>query len=991
MSERKFKFVSPGVFIREIDNSQLAKSPADVGPVIIGRTHRGPAMRPIRVSSLAEYVEIFGNPVAGGDVADAWRTGTPSGPTYAAYAAQAWLKNNNSATIVRLLGTEHSDAAAAGKAGWETSATAPNLDATQNGGAFGIFVVDSGSYNTNVKKNLNMGVLAAILYADTGTYFTLSGASPNQAHSNNNAAAQYIESRGNKEFILNVRNGSDSEMIKFNFTEGSPYYIRRVLNTNPTKTNSAITTADSLAKYWLGETFDGMLSRYVSGSTAGKTYAFIAALHDSTQSVNHGKHRIGATPSRTGFVISQDTSTATGSYKPTSMQKLFRFISRDSGEYEMKNFKISIQDIKRSTNLDNPYGTFTVVLRHAKDNDNRPQIIERFSGCNLNPNSVDYVARKIGDMFVEFNDTDRRLRHKGTYPNNSKYIRVEMNQAVDVGSTEPELLPFGFEGPPRYVRFAVSGGVGSANVFKMDRDGTVSDTEPSVDSGMSTFNPLVGGSGSIPTVSLSAELTTAAHQSHLRIIDALVTPDASGAADPGFLHTFLMPAPLLRISASDGNPSSKENTYFGITTSKEGSTAFDPSYVDTVRMLASDYISDGDASDTESIETSYHFSLDELAEDADTSVVYYLSGSRAAGNSYRGQDTIAKVLETGQYDRFTMPLYGGFDGFDITEKEPFRNTGLDGVSSTPKELYSYVYNSVKRALDTVADPEFVEMNLLTMPGIRDDGLTQHALDICEDRGDALAIIDLKGDYVAAEENTSAHTSRVGDVDTTISNLRDRALNTSYGCAFYPWVQIRDPEAGNFVWVPPSVAALGTFASSERRSELWFAPAGFNRGGLTNGAAGIPVVGITERLTSKDRDKLYDANINPIATFPNEGIVIFGQKTLQVTPSALDRINVRRMMIFVKKQISRFAAGILFDQNVQSTWNRFLGKVEPFLRSVKTRFGLSDFRVILDETTTTPDLVDRNILYAKIFLKPARAIEFIALDFTISSTGASFDD
>ena len=145
------------------------------------------------------------------------------------------------------------------------------------------------------------------------------------------------------------------------------------------------------------------------------------------------------------------------------------------------------------------------------------------------------------------------------------------------------------------------------------------------------------------------------------------------------------------------------------------------------------------------------------------------------------------------------------------------------------------------------------------------------------------------------------------------------------------------------------------------------------------------------MTSKERDKLYDANVNPIATFPNEGIVIFGQKTLQVTPSALDRINVRRMMIFVKKQISRFAASILFDQNVQSTWNRFLGKVEPFLRSVKTRFGLTDFRVILDETTTTPDLIDRNILYAKIFLKPARAIEFIALDFSISSTGASFDD
>ena len=140
-----------------------------------------------------------------------------------------------------------------------------------------------------------------------------------------------------------------------------------------------------------------------------------------------------------------------------------------------------------------------------------------------------------------------------------------------------------------------------------------------------------------------------------------------------------------------------------------------------------------------------------------------------------------------------------------------------------------------------------------------------------------------------------------------------------------------------------------------------------------------------------QDQLYQQNVNPIATFPAEGIVIFGQKTMQVTPSALDRINVRRLMIFVKKEISRMAATTLFDQNVKTTWNRFLGRVEPFLRSVQTRLGLQDFKVILDETTTTPELMDRNIMYAKILLKPARAIEFIAIDFVITDSGASFED
>ena len=192
-------------------------------------------------------------------------------------------------------------------------------------------------------------------------------------------------------------------------------------------------------------------------------------------------------------------------------------------------------------------------------------------------------------------------------------------------------------------------------------------------------------------------------------------------------------------------------------------------------------------------------------------------------------------------------------------------------------------------------------------------------------------------------------------------------------------------------MPPSVVVLGTLASSETKSELWFAPAGFTRGGLTEGSAGVPVTNVRQRLTSDDRDDLYTANINPIAQFPAEGIVIFGQKTLQVTQSALDRINVRRMLIYVKREISRIASRLIFDQNVQSTWNRFLGQVNPFLSSVKTRLGLLDYRVILDETTTTPELVDRNIMYARIYLKPAKALEFIALDFIVTRSGASFDD
>jgi phage tail sheath protein FI len=185
--------------------------------------------------------------------------------------------------------------------------------------------------------------------------------------------------------------------------------------------------------------------------------------------------------------------------------------------------------------------------------------------------------------------------------------------------------------------------------------------------------------------------------------------------------------------------------------------------------------------------------------------------------------------------------------------------------------------------------------------------------------------------------------------------------------------------------------MGVLASTERAAAVWFAPAGFNRGGLTEGAAGIPILHVSERLTSKNRDTLYEANINPIASFPSSGIVVFGQKTLQERQSALDRINVRRLVIFLKKQISVLSTRVLFEQNVQATWTRFKNLIEPLLVNTKTQYGITDYRLILDETTTTPDLIDQNILYAKIMVKPARAIEYIAIDFVIMRTGASFDD
>jgi phage tail sheath protein FI len=196
--------------------------------------------------------------------------------------------------------------------------------------------------------------------------------------------------------------------------------------------------------------------------------------------------------------------------------------------------------------------------------------------------------------------------------------------------------------------------------------------------------------------------------------------------------------------------------------------------------------------------------------------------------------------------------------------------------------------------------------------------------------------------------------------------------------------------GTIVAVPPTVAAIGAIGKSQKLSYPWFAPAGFNRGGISQlgGANGPIVTSVAETLNKANRDDLYETDINPIARLQGD-FVIFGQKTLQQIPSALDRINVRRLMIFVKKRIGEIADTILFDNNIEATWNRFSTRANRVLGTIQSQGGIVDYKVQLDNSTTTPDLVDRNILYAKVFIKPARAIEFIAVDFIITRSGVQF--
>jgi phage tail sheath protein FI len=211
------------------------------------------------------------------------------------------------------------------------------------------------------------------------------------------------------------------------------------------------------------------------------------------------------------------------------------------------------------------------------------------------------------------------------------------------------------------------------------------------------------------------------------------------------------------------------------------------------------------------------------------------------------------------------------------------------------------------------------------------------------------------------------------------------LDTNYAATYYPWVKIIDTSLAKPVWVPPSVVLGGVIAYTDKVAHEWFAPAGLNRGGLTE------VVETETRLTHAERDDLYEERVNPIASFPGQGVVVWGQKTLQGKPSALDRVNVRRLLIKVKKFIASASRYLVFEQNTAATRQRFLNIANPFLESVQSNSGLSAFKVVMDDSNNTPDLVDRNILYGQIFLQPTRTAEFIVLDFTILPTGAAFPE
>lgn len=329
--------------------------------------------------------------------------------------------------------------------------------------------------------------------------------------------------------------------------------------------------------------------------------------------------------------------------------------------------------------------------------------------------------------------------------------------------------------------------------------------------------------------------------------------------------------------------------------------------------------------------------------------------------------------------QFILAFQGGFDGLNPTVKNGKGNAdsnlnndwgagntqGFDCTTSASSGSIAYF-----KAINAVSNPDEWDINMIVTPGIvrsLHSAVTTAVIDMCESRQDCFYLADFD------------------DVSDTIQDSISQAaaVDSNYVGTYYPWMKTIDNNTNKLLQVPPSVLLPAVYASNDRVAAEWYAPAGLNRGGITG------AVSVLNRLTHAERDVLYEGKVNPIAAFPGQGIVAFGQKTLQTRASALDRINVRRLLINLKKFVASTSRYLVFEQNTAQTRNKFINTVKPYLEAVQQKQGLYAFKVVMDETNNTPDVIDRNILAGSIFLQPAKTAEFIVIDFNIMPTGASF--
>ena len=1031
----KFDFVSPGIELREIDQSAVAAVPENDGLLLIGRAKKGPAMKPIKITSLADFRQVFGTPMDGVKRGDPWREGNTGGGGWAAYAAEAYLASGvGPVKFIRLAGQQDTGTLTlAQQAGWsvDQATLTAGLTHAQTKGALGIFVGEDKAVVPLDPATATLTVVDRSQFAagDTievefvgGSYTfevvtgtpastleiedtTLTGAADDTAAGTviYNAIIAHLAAVTAVDFTVSnegggplIPNGTLTFTQETNGLDGNGKLItssNTLAATGGTFADGTIEVPSSNAVLaaivytnganivLTGTTRDGASATDASSTAVkpGTSGGWDAKITNGTNSLSFA---FNFDPTSQNFIRNVLNTDATlfedgwngfnlflGESFEYNVAKLsgnlFAWVGAINDTHNSANFTDHLQPLaaaktgwfigSKASNykrlfqfeaLDEGYDFHKNHIVRIKDlrkaTTVRPEAsfsveiarvgqrpseyVEKFTNVTLNPDSPNYIVKVIGDLNQSWDNETRKIVNTGSFSNNSSLVRVVM-APNGVNKTD---LPLGFLGPAK-----IDG------VTILETDTVTNNTGLKWIWGADT---LQGGTSSVTLEGLYAGDQI-----------SVTWPTHGLSVENSYLNGKNYPASAIMGLSYDAQRGLEDFGDIGI---------LKANWAPHLESTAP------------STDAAYVFSLEHMVDDGNQA--YYDSG--AFNVAFDDGTSGALVLGMKQ---FAAPFFGGTDGVNIKLENPFNEAEL----STD----TYAKYSMLAAIAQVADYYTIRYDLISIPGVTDPTIMSELIRQTEERGDALAIVDIKGIYQSEVDTGGAE--ETGAVSTVVGQVED-GFASSYAAAYYPNVRIADVSNGNgsVLMAPPSVAGIGAIAKSESVSQPWFAPAGFNRGGLAplGGRGGANVVGTLENLSKADRDSLYNVNINPIARFPATGdTVIFGQKTLQPEQTALDRINVRRMMIYLKKRIGGIADQFLFEQGVKATYDRFKATIEPILSEVRSQYGITDYKVILDETTTTPDLQDRNIMYAKVYVKPAKAIEYVVIDFVVTQSGVQF--
>ena len=968
MAELTFK--SAGVSLREIDLSgQTQPTPVGTPAGVIGTANRGPAFVPVLVANYQQFSNKFG----------------PSdGEKFGPVAMYEWLKNSQAGVYLRVLGAGDGKTRtiAGDNTGKVTNAgfvvgsrqVQANGDLGTNpyalGGYFGrtqflgCFMSESAGSTFLSEAGVQTStaavpVIRGVLMTPSGVIASLSSSAGGVSGFSNTLPATSAPTSlvgfmtgtvnlaaGAKSFTLFLSGHKASDAyantITASFNPTSPSYFATVFNTDPTKIEEA---GHYLYAHY--EVYDQYAVVTGSGKDIGKNVATsgfedVAFVLTGTLGSNAGS------ATKPNFESFEDRfQTAFSSYVVSqkfggTSYDLFKVHALDDGAYANTKLKVSIRNITPSTDPTSLYGTFDLFVRDFSDTDENPIVLESFIGLSLNPSNEKYVAKAIGDMrtYYEFDreQGSQKLVVDGIYPNVSNYVRVEVTDVVQNQEVPGDSLPMGFRGP-WYLRTSGNVSAGGAN-------NVTAATQPP----LPVRKKITAGTGNAIRV-----LPYAHWGVQFEVNDSITEPNKNSYADGTIAsHTKYFP----KFHTEWLNPWSGDTT---------AADTFNNNRFSLEQVQV--YTTSDDLPDSK-LWTSASYNR--------------VPGASAAFGRFLKTTDFSDTV-TRRYAKFSFPLQGGFDGVNVfdTDKAKLTNVAakreMDYTNTQFGPLGSTVA-SYRKAIDILGERADVDIQLLAVPGMREPGVTDYAIDAVENRFDALYLMDIP------ERNTSdaviTGSSDTVSVNLTANALSNRSLDTSFAAAYYPDVVVTDPTTSTNIVAPPSVAVLGAFSLNDKVAYPWFAPAGFSRGALED------VTETQVKLNRTNLDTLYSANINPITTVQGTVTpIVYGQKTLLARSSALDRVNVRRLLIEIRRRVRAVANTILFEPNRDTTLSRFSALVDPILKQIQSQQGVDRYRVKIDTTTTTQSDVENNTIRGKIFIQPTRSIEFVSLDFVVTNAGA----